>query len=248
MADSRRVYGIHAVEHCLRSAAPECLFIRDGRDTVRLQELLELAREVGCPIERISREGLSNLIEGQKSHQGVVLLVASGSQPEVSLDRLLMEPDPKNKRLFLMLDGVTDPGNLGACLRSAATLGVDAVIAPKNASAPLNADAIKRSSGGADHVPYIQVVNLARCIKQLQAAGVWVVGTVLEAGPSITDIDLSDHIAIVMGSEGKGLRDKTRKYCDFLAKIPMVDDSLGFNVSVAAGICLYEVLRQRMHL
>ena len=245
MADNRRVYGIHAVEHCLRSATPECLFIRDGRDTVRLKELLRLAREVGCPIERISREGLSDLIEGQKSHQGVVLLVASGSQPEVSLEQLLKEP--KNKRLFLMLDGVTDPGNLGACLRSAATLGVDAVIAPKNASAPLNADAIKRSSGGADLVPYIQVVNLARCIKQLQAAGVWMVGTVMEAGQSISDIDLNDHIAIVMGSEGKGLRDKTRKYCDFLARIPMVNDALGFNVSVAAGICLYEVHRQRMH-
>ncbi|MCZ6500934.1 MAG: 23S rRNA (guanosine(2251)-2'-O)-methyltransferase RlmB [Gammaproteobacteria bacterium] len=244
MADSRRVYGIHAVEHCLRSVTPECLFIRDGRDSVRLKELLELAREVGCPIKRISGEGLSDLIEGQKSHQGVVLIVA-GPQPEISLEQLLQEP--KNKRLFLILDGVTDPGNLGACLRSAATLGVDAVIAPKNASAPLNADAIKRSSGGAGQVPYIQVVNLARCIKQLQAAGVWVVGTVLEAGQSITDIDLNDHIAIVMGSESKGLRDKTRKYCDFLARIPMVNDALGFNVSVAAGICLYEVQRQRTH-
>ncbi len=245
MADSRRVYGIHAVEHCLRSASPECMFIRQGRDTERLKALLELARQVGCPIERVSRERLSELAEGQKSHQGVVLVVAPGLEPQVSVEQLLQKS--KNKRLFLMLDGVTDPGNLGACLRSAATLGVDAVIAPKDASAPLNADAIKRSSGGADQVPYIQVVNLARCMKQLQSAGVWIVGTVLEAKQSISDIDLNDHIAIVMGSEGKGLRDKTRQYCDFLARIPMVNDRLGFNVSVAAGICLYEVNRQRQN-
>lgn len=234
------------MEYCLRSAKPERLFIRQGRDSERLTELLELARQVGCPVERISREGLSDLAAGQKSHQGVVLFVAAGVEPNISIEQLLREP--KNRKLFLLLDGVTDPGNLGACLRSAATLGVDAVIAPKDASAPLNADAIKRSSGGADQVPYIRVVNLARCIKQLQSAGVWVVGTVLDTEQSISDIDLTGHIAIVMGSEGKGLREKTRKYCDFFATIPMANDALGFNVSVAAGICLYEVHRQRMLL
>ena len=142
---------------------------------------------------------------------------------------------------------MTDPGNLGACLRSAATMGVEAVIAPKNASAPINADAIKRSSGGAGQVPYLQVVNLARCMEQLKSAGVWILGTVLDAEQAISDIDLGDHIAIVMGSEGKGLRENTRKHCDFLARIPMVNDALGFNVSVATGICLYEVNRQRLH-
>ena len=174
-----------------------------------------------------------------------MLLVASALKAPVNLEQLLKET--RGKRLFLLLDGVTDPGNLGACLRSAASLGVDAVIAPKNASAPVNADAIKRSSGGAEQVPYIQVVNLARCMEQLKSAGVWVVGTALDAVQPISDIDLNDHIAIVMGSEGKGIRPNTRKHCDFLARIPMVNESLGFNVSVATGICLYEVNRQRLH-
>lgn len=244
MAANRRVYGIHAVENCLRSGAiAESLYIREGKSISRLKNILELVANTSCRIERISNEGLSDLIEGQISHQGVVLCLASDSGHPVSLEEMLAIA--KGKKLFLVLDGVTDPGNLGACLRSAATLGVDAVIAPKNNSAPLNADAVKRSSGGADQVPYIQVVNLARCIEQLKSAGIWVVGTVLEASQSISEIDLNDHIAIVMGSEGKGLREKTRKHCDFLARIPMVNDALGFNVSVATGICLYEVYRQR---
>jgi 23S rRNA (guanosine2251-2'-O)-methyltransferase len=247
MSDTRRVYGIHAVEQALASATAERLFIRDTRDSSRLKALLELARKVGCPVERLSVKALSELIQGQKSHQGVVLFVTSESRPGISLDELLMKPLTGRKRLFLILDGVTDPGNLGACLRSAATLGVDAVIAPKNASAPLNADAVKRSSGGASQVPYIQVVNLARCMKQLQAAGLWIVGTAADAEQSISGIDLNDHIAIVMGSEGRGLRDRTARNCDFLVSIPMINDTLGFNVSVAAGICLYEVQRQRMY-
>lgn len=242
--ENKRVYGIHAVESSLRSANPERLYVRQGKDTGRLTKLIQLAENVGCPVERVSLEDLSKLCGGQKSHQGVVLSTTAKSIPLQTLDQLLLRP--QGKKLFLLLDGVTDPGNLGACLRSAATLGVDAVIAPKNASAPLNADAIKRSSGAAGHVPYFQVVNLARCMEQLKAAGVWIVGTVLEAEQSISDIDLNEHIAIVMGSEGKGLREKTIRHCDFLARIPMVYDQLGFNVSVATGICLYEVQRQRL--
>jgi 23S rRNA (guanosine2251-2'-O)-methyltransferase len=242
--DSKRVYGIHAVESELRSGKPERMFVRQGKDTDRLSKLVQFAAKIGCPVERVSVEELSKLCRGQKSHQGVVLQVTAASLPDQSLEELLGES--QRKKLFLLLDGVTDPGNLGACLRSAATMGVDAVIAPKNASAPLNADAIKRSSGGASHVPYFQVVNLARCMDQLKAAGVWIVGTVLEADQSISEIDLNEHIAIVMGSEGKGLREKTTRHCDFVAKIPMVYEQLGFNVSVATGICLYEVQRQRL--
>lgn len=242
--ESNRVYGIHAVQSKLGSTNLERLFVRQGKDTERLIKLIQLAAKVGCPIERVSLEELSKLCGGQKSHQGVVLQVSAASLPDQSLEELLGKS--QGKKLFLLLDGVTDPGNLGACLRSAATMGVDAVIAPKNASAPLNADAIKRSSGGAGHVPYFQVVNLARCMDQLKAAGVWIVGTALEADQSISDIDLNEHIAIVMGSEGKGLREKTIKHCDFIARIPMVYDQLGFNVSVATGICLYETQRQRL--
>lgn len=240
----KRVYGIHAVESKLHSAIAKRLYVRQGNDSGRLNKLIQLAENAGCAVERVSPEGLSRLCGGQKSHQGVVLDLSADRIPTRSLAQLLLKSE--RKKLFLLLDGVTDPGNLGACLRSAATMGVDAVIAPRNASAPLNADAIKRSSGGASHVPYLQVVNLARCMEQLKAAGVWILGTVLEADQSISDIDLNEHIAIVMGSEGKGLREKTIKHCDFIARIPMVYDELGFNVSVATGICLYEAQRQRM--
>ncbi|MFP6805970.1 MAG: 23S rRNA (guanosine(2251)-2'-O)-methyltransferase RlmB [Pseudomonadales bacterium] len=241
--DRKRVYGIHAVEGSLKTELPIRLFMREGQESGRLHKLLQLADAVKCPIERVSAERLSKLCSGDKAHQGVVLDIVAESIVTADLNQILQATE--GKKLFLLLDGVTDPGNLGACLRSAATMGVAAVIAPKNASAPLNADAIKRSSGGASQVPYIQVVNLARCMEQLKSAGIWIVGTVLEAEQSIETIDLKGDIAIVMGSEGKGLREKTIKNCDFLAHIPMVSSNLGFNVSVATGICLYEVQRQR---
>ena len=167
--------------------------------------------------------------------------------PKVKHENYLYELLSKQdeNHLLLVLDGVTDPRNLGACLRSAATLGVNAVIVPKDNSAPLNDAAMKTASGGASHVPLIQVVNLSRCLKKLKDEGVWIVGTLLDSSQSISDIDLKGNIAIVMGSEEKGLRQKTLKNCDFLATIPMQTESFGFNVSVATGICLYEVQRQR---
>ncbi len=244
---AEKVHGVHAVEQCLQGAGAIRLLIRSGSLSPRLTKVMTLATRVNCPVERRSVADLDALVGRNKSHQGVVLEVTGSKRELPGLDALLqrsIEPGAR-KRLFLLLDGVTDPGNLGACLRSAATLGVEAVIAPKNASAPLNADAIKRASGGADLVPYIQVVNLARCMEQLKAQGVWVVGTTLTAATAIADIDLDEHIAIVLGSEGHGLRENTIKHCDFLANIPMVQGDLGFNVSVAAGICLYEVERQR---
>ena len=218
--DKKRVYGIHAIEGSLKTETPIRLFLREGKESGRLHKLLQLAQSVDCPIERVSAERLARLCDGDKSHQGVVLDVISESIIKADLNQILqaMKGD-KGKMLFLLLDGVTDPGNLGACLRSAATMGVAAVIAPKNASAPLNADAIKRSSGGASQVPYIQVVNLARCMEQLKSEGVWIVGTVLEAKQSIETVDLRGDIAIVMGSEGKGMRRLTREACDELISI-----------------------------
>jgi 23S rRNA (guanosine2251-2'-O)-methyltransferase len=241
---SKHIYGIHAVESSLRAGSFDCLYIREGKERGRVKELVELAGQLSCDVKRLPDSAFLALIDGDKSHQGVILLVKSEFQSQANLDQLIEQR--KGRRLFLLLDGVTDPGNLGACLRSAATLGVDAVIAPKNASAPLNADAVKRSSGGAARVPYFQVANLARCIDQLKSSGVWVVGTVLETDQLISQIDLTGDIALIMGSEGKGLRTNTIKHCDFLARIPMNDGNLGFNVSVATGICLYEAQRQRL--
>jgi 23S rRNA (guanosine2251-2'-O)-methyltransferase len=147
--------------------------------------------------------------------------------------------------LFLVLDGVTDPRNFGACLRSAASFGVDGVIVARDHSAPLNEAAIKTASGAASLVKIYQVVNLARCLDTLKKHGVWVVGTVLEGSQPLTEIDLKGNIALVVGAEESGIRQKTRERCDFLAAIPCPYPDLSLNVSVATGICLYEINRQR---
>ena len=238
------IFGINAVQSRLRLSADgvERLFLRTGALSHRLQQVLELGTVTGCVIERISIDRLSHMTD--VNHQGVALeirLAPVGNENDL-LDILAGQ----NKDiLLLVLDGITDPRNLGACLRSAATMGVHAVIVPKNSSAPLNDAAVKTASGGAAYVPLVQVVNLARCLRRLQEQGVWIVGTLLEAELAITDIDMTGHIALVMGSEEKGLRPKTTRYCDFLVSIPMINKNFGLNVSVATGICLYEANRQR---
>ena len=147
---------------------------------------------------------------------------------------------------MLILDGVTDPHNLGACLRTADAAGAHVVIAPKDKSAPLNATAAKVACGAAEAVPYIQVTNLARTMKDLQERGIWIVGTAGEAEQTIYQHDLTGPMAIVMGAEGPGMRRLTREHCDYLANIPMAGEVSSVNVSVATGICLFEAVRQRI--
>jgi 23S rRNA (guanosine2251-2'-O)-methyltransferase len=178
-------------------------------------------------------------------HQGVAALyrnpVAAKSEKElgVLLDSLDRAP------LLLVLDGITDPHNLGACLRSADAAGVDAVIIPKDKSATLNATVHKVASGAAETVPLFAVSNLARCLESLQRRGIWLVGTADETGKSLFDQDLTGALALVMGSEGRGLRRLTRERCDYLVAIPMAGKLSSLNVSVATGVCLFEALRQR---
>jgi 23S rRNA (guanosine2251-2'-O)-methyltransferase len=147
--------------------------------------------------------------------------------------------------LLLILDGVQDPHNLGACLRSAAAAGATAVIVPKDRAATLTPTARKVAAGGAERVPLVRVTNLARCMKDLQDAGIWIVGLAGEAEASLYSVDLKGPMAIAMGGEGEGLRRLTREHCDYLAKIPMASGMESLNVSVAAGISLFEALRQR---
>jgi len=237
------IFGINAVRSRLQlgHGGIEQLMVRAGALSPRLQQIVDLATEIGCEVNRVDMDQLDNMTG--VTHQGVGLrLKPPKAIHEAALDRLVEENEDL---LLLMLDGVTDPRNLGACLRSAAALGAHAVVVPKNNSAPLNDAAIKTASGGASYVPLIQVINLARCMDRLQKLGVWMVGTLLDAEQSITEVDLCGKIALVMGSEEKGLRSNTVKHCDFLANIPMLNEQFGFNVSVAAGICLYEVNRQR---
>lgn len=218
------------------------LLLREGDLSKRLSDALERAKSVGIPCTRLSEQSFASLT--RVNHQGIGLEVDHiRALDEAALYALLEEP-PEHL-LLLILDGVTDPRNLGACIRSAATLGVHGVIQPRDRSAALNDAAVKTASGAASAVPVIEVVNLARTMKELQQNGVWIVGTTLDADQSLSEMDLKGPIALVLGSEEKGIRAGTAKHCDFLASIPMNNPGFGFNVSVAAGICLYEVSRQR---
>ena len=235
------LFGVNSVLGRLQSAkGVRRLLLRDGELSSRLAKAHELAKARGIKIDRLSAADFDALTD--VNHQGAGLEVDSLKVMDESALDGLMEGSAK---LFLILDGVTDPRNLGACIRSAATLGVDAVIQTKDRSAALNDAAIKTASGAAAAVPVVEVVNLARTMDQLQKQGVWIVGTTLEAPQPLSEIDLADSIAIVMGSEEKGIRARTAKQCDYLATIPMLIPDYGFNVSVATGICLYEVSRQR---
>ena len=238
------IYGLHAVQSLLKSApqrAQELLVLR-GRDDQRVQKVTQQARSLGLPVRLQTRSELDALCDG--NHQGVALYAAPGKLHD---ERYLWEllESSEQAPFVLILDGVTDPHNLGACLRSADAAGVQAVIVPKDNSASLNETVRKVACGAADSVPLIPVTNLARAMKTLQEKGVWIVGTAGESTVSIFDAPLKGPLAIVMGAEGKGMRRLTREHCDHLVYIPMAGTVSSLNVSVAAGVCLFEAVRQR---
>ncbi|HSG02897.1 MAG TPA: 23S rRNA (guanosine(2251)-2'-O)-methyltransferase RlmB [Marinobacterium sp.] len=238
------VFGIHAVTTLLMRDPGRVrkLFILKGREDSRMQEILILAKQQGISIEPINKQRLDERIDGV--HQGVAAEVKSAPQlGDKELDLLLQEQ--ASAPLFLVLDGVTDPHNLGACLRTADAAGVTAVIAPRDKSAPLNATASKVACGAAEVLPYFQVTNLARTLEKLQQAGIWVVGTAGEAEQSLYQANLAGPLALVMGAEGKGMRRLTREHCDLLVNIPMAGEVSSLNVSVATGVALFEIVRQR---
>jgi 23S rRNA (guanosine2251-2'-O)-methyltransferase len=238
------LYGMHALQAVLSREPHRILelFIAKGRDDERLHEIVNLARKHRISVQFAQRKVLDDKAQGEQ-HQGV-LARALAAKPlgESDLDEILVQQD---KPFLLILDGVTDPHNLGAVLRSADAAGVHAVIVPKDKSATLNPTVRKVACGAADVIPLIQVTNLARTITDIQEQGVWVVGTAGEATQLVYDVDFSGPTAIVMGAEGKGMRRLTREKCDDLIKLPMFGSVSSLNVSVATGICLYEVVRQR---
>lgn len=243
-----QVFGIHAVDSLLahHGEAVAQLYVqadrRDKKDR-RLQGILDKAARLGIPVEQCSRADLD--AKCPHVHQGIVAL----SQPvrrelhekdlEALLDRLDRPP------LLLVLDGITDPHNLGACLRSAEAAGVDAVIVPKDKSAPLTATVRKVACGAAEIVPFFSVTNLARTLESLQQRGIWVFGAAGEAEQSLYKADLAGPVALVLGSEGEGLRRLTREHCDVLVAIPMAGEVSSLNVSVSTGVVLFEAVRQR---
>ena len=239
------VVGIHAVVEMLNQQ-PETiqkLLFQQGRDDARHNRIRELAARASIPLEQGSRQELNKT--SNAVHQGVAALCVMDdpTKPESFLSELLGTLD--RPALFLVLDGVTDPHNLGACLRTADAAGVDAVIVPKDKSASINSTVRKVASGAAETVNFVAVTNLQRCLLGLKDKGVWIVGAAGESDKALFDQDLSGNIAIVMGSEGKGLRRLSRETCDFLVNIPMAGAISSLNVSVATGVVLFEAVRQR---
>lgn len=239
------VIGIHAVSQLIKQrpeAISELLILGDGSNS-RLAEIKQAAQAVGIAAQVADKRRFERQFKGV--HQGVAAQVQSSSQ--VLDDKQLLEvlAQQEGDLLLLVLDGVTDPHNLGACLRTADAAGVHAVIVPKDKAAPLNETARKVACGAAETVNYAAVTNLARCLKQLQELGVWIVGTADASATSIYDQDLTGHLALVMGSEGQGLRRLTRECCDHEVSIPMAGAMSSLNVSVATGVALFEAARQR---
>ncbi len=239
------LFGIHAVEGALSrdpSAIVEMVVARDSRNP-RVQSLAEQARKHGLKPQQQPAQAMDRLAEGGR-HQGVAARVRLPEALDENDLEGLVEQAGK-AALLLVLDGVTDPHNLGACLRSADAAGVTAVVLPRDRSAALTPAARKVAAGGAETVPLVRVTNLSRTLNALQQAGVWTVGLDGEAEKTLFEVDLRGPIAIVMGSEGEGLRRLTREHCDHLAKLPMRGSVESLNVSVATGVALYEALRQR---
>lgn len=238
------IYGIHAIQ-ALAENAPQRfvqIFILKGREDKRLTPLLNAMSKQGVAIQIVSQRWLDEQTDSA-SHQGIIAQIKSAPalQENDLADILACQPHP----LFLILDGVTDPHNLGACLRSANAAGVHAVIVPKDRAAPLNAIARKVACGAAESVPLIRVTNLARTLRYLQQQNVWIVGTAGEASQPLWQADLTGSLALIMGAEGEGLRRLTREHCNLLINIPMCGSVSSLNVSVATGICLFESCRQR---
>jgi 23S rRNA (guanosine2251-2'-O)-methyltransferase len=240
--EPRVVFGFHAVLARLRADPKSVIeiFLDETRNDARAKDLVAAAERAGVHLMRVPTKRLDGFYGGGR-HQGVVARVdlkAAGA----SLDEIL---EPVEKALLLVLDGVTDPHNLGACLRVANAAGAHAVIAPKDRSAGITPAVSKVASGAAESTPYLMVTNLARTLAEIKARNIWVVGADEHAEQTLYQADLPGSIAWVLGAEGEGMRRLTRESCDFLVRIPMGGDVESLNVSVSAGICLFESVRRR---
>ncbi|GAB3039411.1 23S rRNA (guanosine(2251)-2'-O)-methyltransferase RlmB [Oleiagrimonas citrea] len=245
MSNTTWIVGINPVDGALGHDAERVREVRveRGARNPRVAELAARARKQGIAVTEVARDQLERVAGGAR-HQGIV---ASYAAPEAlsenDLERLAEEAG--SEALFLVLDGVTDPHNLGACLRSAAAASATAVIVPKDRAVGMTPVVRRASAGGADRVPLVAATNLARALRVLKDAGVWLTGFAGEAETELYDIDLKGPCALVLGSEGEGMRRLTRETCDFLARIPMPGEMESLNVSVSAGVALFEALRQR---
>ena len=247
MAESKRnlVYGLHAVNAVLERAPERVLelWVALPRDDARLNELRDRAQNAGVHVQSVSGEVLAKLV-GDVAHQGAAASVRP-LKPWDEHDLLQALSQVAEDPLLLILDGVTDPHNLGACLRTADAAGAHAVLIPRDRAASVDGVVRKVAAGAAEFVPVASVTNLARALDMLKERGIWVVGTDGEAPQTLYAADLKRPLALVLGAEGTGMRRLTRERCDFLVRIPMAGRVQSLNVSVAAGVALFEARRQR---
>ena len=238
------VYGVHAVTGVLTHdpSRVRVVYVQRSRHDSRLDGVRELARDSGVRLDLVDRRRLDQLSSGP--HQGVVAQCHAAALCDESEFHAAFAELPQ-PRLLLLLDGVTDPRNLGACLRTASAAGVQAVLLPKRRSAPVNSVALKTAAGGAEGLMLVQITNVARCLSWLQDQRVWVVGATLDADAAWDEADYHGDMVLVLGSEDKGLRALTAKSCDQLVGIPMSGTVASLNVSVATGVLLFEAVRQR---
>jgi 23S rRNA (guanosine2251-2'-O)-methyltransferase len=238
------VFGVHAVRSLLLRSQGRVrkLFVDSRREDARMRELLQLAQQAGIKPERVDAKSLDSRV-GNVVHQGVVAEV--DPLPPWHEDELVAALTGQKDPLVLVLDGVQDPHNLGACLRTADACGALAVVVPKDRAASLNPTVRKVAAGAADTTPIATVTNLARSLKLLKEAGLWIVGADMSGDKLAWQADLRGPLALVLGSEGEGLRELTRKTCDFLVRLPQAGSVESLNVSVACGMLLYETTRQR---
>ena len=245
MKSVETIYGLHAVRAML-SRHPErvrAVKFAERRDDPRTREIEELAKKGGRPVQRIDGRALSQMLGNDVAHQGVIAEIEP--LPPWTEDDLIAALETAKDPIVLVLDGVQDPHNLGACLRTADACGALAVVVPKDRAAQLNATARKVAVGAAETTPVVSVTNLARALKLLKEGGLWVVGADADGPKLAHESDLKGGVALVLGAEGSGLRQLTRQTCDFVVRLPQLGAVESLNVSVAAGMLLYEAVRQR---
>jgi len=237
------IFGFHSVEAIMRNDPANILqlLVEKNRHDKRMSQLVQFAQSQGISVEYLKKTDLQKQADSHKT-QGVAVRYRSVVKPDsTSLDSILQ----KENVLLLVLDGVTDPHNLGACLRTADAAGVDAVIVPRDRAASITPTVRKVACGAAESLAFFQVTNLARTLKQLKEHDIWVVGTAGEAEHNLYEVALKGKLALIMGAEEKGMRRLTRENCHQLVKLPMAGQVQSLNVSVATGVCLFEVIRQR---
>ena len=240
-----KLTGIHAVKEALEAARPiECVLVAKGRQDTRAEEIVQLARRGGIPVRFEERAQLDR-IAGTRDHQGVVAIAAA--RAAATLEDILANANKEKGKpgLIVLLDGVEDPHNLGAIIRTALASGAHGVVIPERRAAGLTDTVARASAGALAHLPVAKVTNLARTMEELKEAGYWLVGLDERADKGYTDVDYTSPTGIVMGGEGGGLHELTRKRCDFVVSLPTTGPVKSLNVSVAAGVVLFEAVRQR---